>query len=261
MKRHREHDALVHELRGWFIHSAPEIDYVVEEHWYGYLSNPDGPIGARLILTVDKPTDISRALADARTSSGPARISVWVDDRNRVTRLHDALVAAGGHPTKATTHLALVGSLNAVSPKDHLAFEKVSLENLAEWATTKLRCFADSEEEPDPQKLARELAIRTPELALATLELARIGGEPVGVIAFYSGPDQLLFNVGTRIPYRHRGVAQALLTHWVNEGMATESRSLMINADDAGEPAKLYRHMGFVDEIYWYQEYELPSTK
>lgn len=31
----------------------------------------------------------------------------------------------------------------------------------------------------------------------------------------------------------------------------------MINATDGGRPAELYRRMGFVDEVYWYQAYEL----
>ena len=66
-----------------------------------------------------------------------------------------------------------------------------------------------------------------------------------------------MFNLGTRVPYRHQGIAQAMLARWVDAGTASGCRSLMINATEGGRPAELYRTMGFVDEIYWYQRYEL----
>jgi hypothetical protein len=105
-----------------------------------------------------------------------------------------------------------------------------------------------------------ELAVRSPELALASLALARLDGEPIGVTAFYRRSDQLLFNVGTRVPFRQRGVAQAMLGHWVRQGLAANCRSLIVNADDPGKPQLLYRHMGFVDEVYWYQSYSLAHS-
>ena len=77
------------------------------------------------------------------------------------------------------------------------------------------------------------------------------------MLAYYRGPDQLVFNLGTRVPYRHQGIAQAMLTRWADAGTASGCRSLMINATEGGRPAELYRKMGFVDEIYWYQRYEL----
>jgi hypothetical protein len=39
--------------------------------------------------------------------------------------------------------------------------------------------------------------------------------------------------------------------------VASGCRSLIINAEDGGRPAELYRRLGFVDEIYWYQKYDL----
>ena len=76
------------------------------------------------------------------------------------------------------------------------------------------------------------------------------------MLAYYRGRDQLVFNLATRVPYRHRGIAQAMLTRWVEAGTARGSRSLIINAAEGGRPAELYRKMGFVDEIHWYQTYE-----
>ena len=128
--------------------------------------------------------------------------------------------------------------------------------SLEEWATVKLRCFGDTESAPAPGRLAQEVASRRAELALAECQLGLLGGQSVAVLAYYRGPDQLVFNLGTRVPYRHQGIAQAMLTRWVDAGTASGCRSLMINATEGGRPAELYRKMGFVDEIYWYQTYE-----
>jgi ribosomal protein S18 acetylase RimI-like enzyme len=105
------------------------------------------------------------------------------------------------------------------------------------------------------------MRVRAPELALARLQLARLEGDAVGVLAFYAGPDQLVFNLGTRVAFRHRGIAQQLLSDWVAAGRAQGCRSLMINADHLGAPEALYKRIGFVDEVYWYQGYELDPDR
>jgi ribosomal protein S18 acetylase RimI-like enzyme len=66
-----------------------------------------------------------------------------------------------------------------------------------------------------------------------------------------------VFNLGTRVPFRHRGIGQAMIAHWAGAGMADLCRSLIINATDGGAPAALYRRIGFTDEIYWYRKYAL----
>ena len=65
-----------------------------------------------------------------------------------------------------------------------------------------------------------------------------------------------MFILVTRVPYRHQGIAQAMLGRWARAGVAAGCRSLIINAQDGGRPAALYRRLGFVDEAYWYQKYE-----
>jgi ribosomal protein S18 acetylase RimI-like enzyme len=92
---------------------------------------------------------------------------------------------------------------------------------------------------------------------LAECQLGLLGGERVAVLAYFRGRDQLVFNLGTRVPFRHRGIAQAMLARWVDAGMADGCRSLIINATDGGAAAALYRRIGFTDEIHWYQKYEL----
>lgn len=254
---HPEHDAVAREIRGWFTASAPEIGYEVSEHWYGYLSNLSDSV-ARVILDIDKPGQVATALAEARAACGPRQLTIWVDDRERAARLAAALRRSCGRPGGATTHLALVGPMTAPAGPEHLVMETIGEDRLVDWATVKLQAFGDTETAPRPDHLAAEISARRAEQALTDHQLGLLDGEPVAVLAYYRGaPDQLVFNLGTRVPYRHRGIAQAMLARWVDAGLASGCRSLIINADDGGRPAELYRRLGFVDEIYWYQKYGL----
>jgi hypothetical protein len=141
---------------------------------------------------------------------------------------------------------------------EHLVMETIGEDRLEEWATVKLQAFGDTETAPRPDHLAAEISARRAELALTDHQLGLLDGEPVAVLAYYRGaPDQLVFNLGTRVPYRHRNIAQAMLARWVDAGVASGCRSLIINAEDGGRPADLYRRLGFADEIYWYQKYDL----
>lgn len=253
---HPEHDAVAHEVSGWFTTPAPEIGYEVSEHWYGYQGDL-GPTESRVILRVDEPEHVRAALADARAASGRAELTIWVDNRARAARLDAALRDGGCQPGDATTHLALVGPMTGRTGPQHLLIESVDDASLEEFATVKLQSFDDTESAPAPDRLASEIAVRRREGALAECQLGMLGGESVAVLAFYRGPDQLVFNLGTRVPYRHQGIAQAMLARWAAAGMASGCRSLMINATEGGRPAELYRRIGFVDEVYWYQRYVL----
>ena len=257
---HPDHDELTRELRSWFTTSAPEIGYRVEELWCGHLSELGGDMGARLILGVVTPDQVPAALHDARKLCGSQEITVWVDDRARAGRLDESLRSCGCQPGTATTHLALVGPMADQRGPEHLVIENVGEAGLAEWATVKLQCFGDTESPPAQERLAIEIAVRRAELALADYELGTIEGEPMAVLAYYRGRDQLVFNLGTCMPYRHRGIAQTMLTHWVDAGRADGCRSMIINAEEHGRPAALYRRLGFVDEIYWYRKYLLEKN-
>jgi ribosomal protein S18 acetylase RimI-like enzyme len=253
---HPEHDAVAREVSGWFTASAPEIGYEVSERWYGYQSDL-GPGQARVILRVGEPGQVPAALADA-AAGGAGTLTIWVDDRERAARLDGALRSAGCRAGDATTHLALVGPMTGRADPGRLVVQSVGEAGLAEWATVKLQSFGGTESAPSPERLAEEVTLRRDELELAECQLGLLGGERVAVLAYYRGHDQLVFNLGTRVPFRHRGIAQAMLAHWVDAGMADGCRSLIINATDGDPPAALYRRIGFTDEVYWYRKYELP---
>jgi ribosomal protein S18 acetylase RimI-like enzyme len=252
---HPEHDAVAREVSGWFTSPAPEIGYEVSEHWYGYQSDL-GAGRTRVILRAGEPGRVPAAIAEA-TAGLTGTLTIWVDDRERAARLDGALRRAGCRRIEATTHLALAGPMTGRAGPEHLAVETVDEDGLAGWATVKLKSFDDTESAPAPGRLAEEIANRRDELALAECQLGLLDGEGVAVLAYYQGRDRLVFNLGTRVPYRHRGIAQAMLAHWVDAGTAAGCRSLMINATEGGAPAALYRRIGFTDEVYWYQKYEL----
>jgi GNAT superfamily N-acetyltransferase len=196
--------------------------------------------------------------------AGDRSLAIWVDDRQRAGLLDAALRACGCRPDDATTHLALVGPMSGRAGPDQLVVEIVDLlvetvdaSRLEEWAWVKVQCFDDTEAPPAPGRLAQEVANRRAEMALVECQLGSLGGEPVAIMAYYRGRDQMVFNLGTRLPYRHRGIAQAMLGRWVDSGTASGCRSLIINATDGGRPAALYRRLGFTDEVYWYRKYEL----
>jgi GNAT superfamily N-acetyltransferase len=244
------------EISGWFTHPAPEIGYQVSEYWYGYRGD-FGSAQARVILRIDEPDQVPAALAEARAASRTGALTIWVDDRERAARLDPALRGAGCRAGDAVTHLALVGSLAARTGPEDLVIDSIGDARLEEFAVVKLQSFGDTESAPAPERLAREVANRRGELALAECQVGVLAGESVAVLAYYRGRDQLVFNLGTRVPYRHRGIAQGMLSHWADAATASGCRSLIINATEGGRPADLYRRMGFTDEIYWYQPYEL----
>jgi GNAT superfamily N-acetyltransferase len=253
---HRDHDALAAEVAGWYTASTPEIGRDVSEFWYGYHCNLS-PTKSRLTLRVDEPDQVPTVLRDARTASGTRALTIRVDNRDRAARLDAALREQGCQPGDATTHLALVGQMTGRSGPTDLVIKSVGETDLEDWATVKLQAFGDTESAPAPDRLSGEIATRRGELPIAECQIALLGAESVAMLAYYRGTDQMVFNLGTRLPYRHRGIAQAMLARWVDAGIANGCRSLMINATDGGRPAKLYRRLGFVDEIYWYQRYEL----
>lgn len=257
LEAHRiaEHDDVAAEIRSWFTKPAPAIGLDVDELWSGYL-NRHRAIAPRLLLTVDDPAAVERALAEVTERCDGRSFVVQIDDRRRAALLGETLAQAGFVPEKAVTYLALVGVLAAEPGPPELAIRQVAVEELDRWATVKVRSFADDESRPAPERIAEEATVRRSEAAIATYTLGSLSGHDVAVLGYYGGePDELVFNLGTRVPWRHRGIAQALLRHWVESARARVPRSFIINADEGGLACQLYQRIGFRDEIYWYQRY------
>lgn len=255
--RHPEHDAVSDEVRSWYRAPAPAIGLGVVRTEDGYLSDPAGGTGPRrFVMTVEDPGEVEPALEAAAAFYGAAPFEVWIDDRGRAERLTPVLAAAGMAPLGATVVLALVGAVRA----DRLAGrpsveEVVDSSTLREWAVVKIRGFDDDEGQPNPERLEREVQARRSEWPLCRYQLARIDGEPVAVLGHYTGRDQMVFNLATRLPFRHRGIASSLLARWSEEAEEPPVRSRLINCDDRGPADELYRRLGFGDEVYWYRRF------
>lgn len=258
--RHPHHDDVSREVRRWYTTTFPEIGVHVEEHWFGFIGKLR-PNQARLVLTVDDPDDVARSLAAARAACAGREFDVWVDDRRRARRLDAAIQRDGYAPRDPIIHLALVGPLVSLKPPPgELRIDDVAEDQLESWARVKLQAFADSETEPSATDLAAEMANRRAMLPIAKYQLGAIDGQPATALGYHTGPDQLAFLLGTRVPFRHRGIAQAMLHRWVMQGRAAGCRSLLINAQEGSRPEALYRRLGFRDEVYWHRSYSPSQT-
>jgi hypothetical protein len=252
---HPEHDPVSREVRSWYHAPVPEIGLEGTAHWYGFACMI-GADRARVVLSIADPAEVPAALAAARAACAADSFMVMVDDRDRAARLDAALREHGCGYEESTTYLALTGPVLCPAPgPDQLTAASIDTAELETWARVKLQSFADSEDAPAADAVTAEVAARRGELPIAEYQLGILDGEPVAVLAHYPGADDLVFILGTRIPYRHRGIAQAMLARWA--AAAAGSRSLIINASDGGAPAALYRRLGFNDQVYWYSKYEL----
>lgn len=243
-------------VRSWYTASTPSIGLSVASTSHGFLTWSDRAQRRRLVLTADGAAGVADALASAVSFYETSDFEVWVDDRSRAEGLTAALISAGMEPVQDTVVLALVGSMRSDLGPDGLSVEDVAdMERLQEWAAVKVRAFADAEEGPDTQQLQSEVAERQVEWPVCRYQLARLGGEAVAILGHYTGQDQMVFNLATRLPFRHHGIARAMLAHWTAQGDRQGVRSHLINCDDGGPADVLYRRLGFTDEVYWYRRF------
>jgi hypothetical protein len=255
--QHPEHDAVSREVRRWYTSSFPEIGLDGATHWFGFAAMI-GADQARVVLSIAEPAEVPAALAGVRAACPASSYTVMVDDRERTARLDLSLRKHGCVFDESTTYLALTGPMVSPAPgPDRLEITVIGASDLETWARVKVQSFGDSEGEPTAEAIAAEVALRRDELPIAECQLALLDGEPVSVLAHYPGEDNLVFILGTRLPYRHRGIAQALLARWATAPAGR--RSLMINAIEGGAPEALYRRLGFTDEVFWYSKYEYRS--
>jgi GNAT superfamily N-acetyltransferase len=264
--QHPEHAAIAAEVRSWYTDwagdatgrgaSVADIGVQTRREPFGYLRSGPGA-ARRLVLTVEGTTEVSEALAAAARFFGSDAFEVWIDRRELAAAAEPALVTAGFASVATTTIIALAEPLRAIDGPRSLRVREVSDDaTLQTWARVKLQAFADSESEPIEERLHAELAARRAEWPISRYDLATVGDEPVAVLAHYTASrDQMVFLLATRILFRHRGIAQSLLQRWARRAAAEGARSLLINCEEGGRPAALYRRMGFTDEVYWHRRY------
>ena len=258
---HPEHDRIAEEVRGWYRKPYPEMGYSVEQRPFGwYARNTAGSGMARVEVAEISAGDVAALVADARDYFGGATVTLHIDDRGLDSELQPALLAAGCQREQSTIYLAHVGELPDASAAQEIEVVMCDEALLEEHAIAKLKGFADSEQYPARAEVVEEMALRKAELAgNGRFAIARIGAKAASTIGWYTNDDAFIFDLATRVPYRHRGIATALLRYVLEREYLGGARSIVINADEDGRPAELYRRLGFTDEVYWRQQYSFTT--
>lgn len=261
MARHPEHDSIAEEIRRNFSRSYPSMGYHVERRPFGSYQRHTAGFGAVTLSPVE-PAEIAAVLADARTYYADTPFGIYIDDPGRDATLGPALEAAGCTRGAVQVHLAHLGAVPEVEPIPGIVLEKMTAATVVEWTTTKLKGFANSDAEPEPERVAFETALRRAEMAGAgRFRLARAGGEAASIIGVYQAEDVTVFLLATRLPFRNRGIARWLLSQVIAEAHAEGRRAVTIGCDPDDTPIQLYRRLGFTDEVHWRRRYEPPRVE
>jgi ribosomal protein S18 acetylase RimI-like enzyme len=261
IERHQRHDELVSELRLWYTRSIPEMGFYVQERPFGFYQRQKDTGRVRATVRHLPAEDVPRFIEDLREYAGEKEVRFYVDDRDLDERIGPVLVERGCAPDVAEVFLAHTGGMPLLaSEPENLSVEAVSEGTIEEAMKTERKAFSGSEAEPDPEELRQRLALRKAEMGgQGRYLLARVGGEPASVVAFYEGEDRFVHHLATRVPFRRRGIARWLLSEVLAGALERGCRSTIISAAENGLPVILYRSLGFTDKVYWRREYKYVS--
>lgn len=254
---HPDHDHLVHVLRDWFHTPFNEMGYRAEKRRWGTYWN----IGQVYIQEIP-PAQVNPFLADVREYYGDGPVCINVDSAEVDAALGPLLCASGCSPDAADIFLAHVGPVPHRPTPDGVTVEPATESNLLELSETRLKAFANSEVPISQVELRNEVSQRRAEFRGSGQGLlARLHGEPAGIIWWYEDPQDIwLLFLGVRLPFRRLGVGRLLLCTRLDDAYARGCRSVMLNVrTDNADAIRLYNRLGFRDEISWRWRYCLGS--
>lgn len=233
------------------------MGYEVEKRRFGFYQRQKDTGRARATVRHLPVGEIPNFIEDLRRYSGGEEIRFYVDDRELDDRIGPALAAHGCVPERAETFLAHAGGTPPrASESEDLSVGVVDGDTIEEAVRTVMKGFADSEAEPDEEEFRQRVALRRAEMSgEGRFLLARVSGESASVLGFYEGDDRFIFSLATRLTFRGLGIASRLLSEVLAGAEERGCRSTIINADEAGRPAELYRASGFTDDVYWRRKY------
>lgn len=251
--RHPEHDAIAATVRGWYTQPQPALGYVGERGRFGYYGRHVAMPGWGQVTIEDlDPAHVPELIVDLRECYGAAEVFISFDDPDISARVRSQVLAAGCTAVPGQTFLAHMGPRRQSPAISGLTVEAATGDLLQEYVITKQKGFANSDDDPDAQDIQAELRVRLAEAEdKGRFLLARLAGEAVATIGYYEGDDRFVFDLATRRPYRRRGIATRLLCDTLHQASELGCRSVIINADPEDSPVRLYRSLGFTDEVYW----------
>jgi ribosomal protein S18 acetylase RimI-like enzyme len=264
MSVHPDHDAIAAAIRATYYEPYEPMGWTVEERPFGvYRRNTKAATYPSVILADISAEAIPELIRDVRSyyagSEHAARI--MIDDRKRADALGPSLEAAGLQLDERTTFVAHVGELPGQREAPGIRIESVSRNGLYEYEDTRRKGFANSDDPSPPEDLEWRVKLRIAEMEGGAIYwLARADGQPAACMSWYESEDRLVFSLATRVPYRNRGIARLLLTRLLHESQEASKRAVVINANEDDTPIRLYRRLGFTDEVYWRVTYELEMS-
>ena len=259
--RHPHHDAVAESIRAAYTQPQPKMGWAAEQRRFGiYRRNTKAATYPDVIVRDVAPGDVEEFIKDVRSyfGTGPRPAQIMIDDRELDSTLGTVLETAGLSFDERTSFLAHVGVVPEPPSVARIAVDAVGDGGLEEYEDARHRGFANSDDPTPQEELDWRIDLRRAEMTGgANYWLARIGEEPAAVMNWYDGEDRLVFSLATRLPFRRRGIASHLLCRLLGDSERKDTRSVVINADEAGAPIELYRRLGFTDEVYWHATYEL----
>jgi GNAT superfamily N-acetyltransferase len=259
--RHPHHDTIAASIRAAYAGPQPDMGWAAKQRRFGiYRQNTKAATHPDVIVRDLAPGDVEEFLKDVRGyfGVGPRSAKIMIDDRRLDSTLGPVLEATGLPLDERTSFLAHVGDVPDPPPVAGIAVETVGEGGLEEYEDTRCRGFANSDEPTSQKELDWRTDLRRAELTGgANYWLARVGEEPAAAMSWYDREDRLVFSLATRLPFRRRGIASHLLCRLLRDSERKDTRSVIINANEAGRPIELYRRLRFTDEIYWHATYEL----
>lgn len=252
---HPAHSQLVKVVKDWFHAPFEEMGYRAEKRrWGTYWNTGD-------VYTLGFPSDeVAAFLSDLGKYYGHRTVYIYIDTKQADRKLGPALRQAGCSTKMTEVFLAHLGGVPEFSTIQDMEIENVGESNLKELVSTRIQAFENTEERPLDESIDQEVAQRKAELAgKGRGMIARIGGEPAAVIWWYEDPkDILIMFLGTRIPFQKQGVATYLLSQLLTDlrGQGKRSVIILVGTDNVAA-IRLYRRLGFADEIHWRRQYQV----
>ncbi|GAB4531773.1 MAG: hypothetical protein Kow0063_11450 [Anaerolineae bacterium] len=254
---HPEHHRIVQTVRNWFHLPFQGMGYLAEKRrWGTYWNN------ARIYTSGFPVAEVGPFMEDLRQyyCDWSEPVYLYIDNPDAELELGPALCQVGWQPEEPELYLAHVGPVARGREIPGLEIWPVCEWNLAQVVTTRLRAFADSDETSDPVRVRAEIARRERELSETGRGLlARVNGEPAGVIWWHEEPLDIWVNqIGVRIPFRRQGIASELLRQCTEDAYYRGYRSVLLNVTSDNRAAiRLYRKLGFLGQVYKTRRYVL----